>query len=53
MGASTGGAMRAADVQITRPTKLLWPEAEVTKQVYADYLDAVGDQMLPCYAAGR
>jgi DNA ligase D len=34
-------------VEITRPDKPLWPDAGVTKQVYADYLAAVADRMLP------
>jgi bifunctional non-homologous end joining protein LigD len=34
-------------VEITRPDKQLWPDAGVTKQVYADYLAAVADRMLP------
>jgi bifunctional non-homologous end joining protein LigD len=39
--------MTTARVQITRPDKLLWPSIGVTKQAYADYLDAVADRMLP------
>ncbi len=42
-----GGAMKPDDVEISRPTKLLWPEPEITKQVYADYLMAVADLMVP------
>ena len=34
-------------VEITRPDKLLWPAANVTKRAYADYLSAVADRMLP------
>jgi bifunctional non-homologous end joining protein LigD len=34
-------------VEVTRPDKLLWPGAGVTKQSYADYLAAVADRMLP------
>jgi len=34
-------------VEITRPDKLLWPELEITKQRYAEYLAAVSDRMLP------
>jgi bifunctional non-homologous end joining protein LigD len=34
-------------VEVTRPDKLLWPAMEITKRRYVDYLDAVGDRMLP------
>ena len=34
-------------VTISRPDKLLWPDAAVTKQDYADYLSAVAEDMLP------
>jgi bifunctional non-homologous end joining protein LigD len=34
-------------VEIARPDKLMWPEAGVTKQVYADHLRAVAPHMLP------
>jgi len=34
-------------VEVTRPDKLLWPALEITKRRYVDYLDAVGDRMLP------
>ena len=34
-------------VEVTRPDKLLWPELEITKRRYVDYLDAVADRMLP------
>ena len=34
-------------VEVTRPDKLLWPELEITKQRYVDYLAAVSDPMLP------
>ena len=34
-------------VEVTRPDKLLWPELEITKRRYVDYLDAVAGQMLP------
>ena len=40
---TTGGR----EVTISRPDKLLWPDVPVTKQDYADYLRAVGDDMLP------
>jgi bifunctional non-homologous end joining protein LigD len=35
------------DVEVSRPDKLLWPEAGVTKLRYRRYLDAVADGMLP------
>ena len=34
-------------VEISRPDKVLWPEPGISKQEYADYLDAIGDLMLP------
>jgi DNA ligase D len=34
-------------VEVTRPDKLLWPELEITKQGYVDYLAAVAEHMLP------
>ena len=34
-------------VEITRPDKLLWPDLEITKQAYADYLASVAEHMLP------
>ena len=34
-------------VEITRPDKLLWPDAGITKQLYVDYLAAVSDLALP------
>ncbi len=37
----------AAEVEITRPHKLLWPDPGITKAGYVQYLDAVGDHMLP------
>ena len=40
---TTGGR----EVTISRPDKLLWPDVPVTKQDYADYLRAVGEDMLP------
>jgi DNA ligase D len=40
--------MRAPDhVEVTRPDKLLWPDADVTKQRYVDYLAAVSELALP------
>lgn len=35
------------DVEVSRPDKLLWPDAGVTKAGYRAYLDAVVDHMLP------
>ena len=35
------------DVVVSKPDKLLWPKAGVTKLDYRRYLDAVADQMLP------
>ncbi len=35
------------EVEVSRPDKLLWPDAGVTKAVYREYLDAVADHMLP------
>jgi bifunctional non-homologous end joining protein LigD len=34
-------------MEISRPDKLLWPQAGITKQLYADYLNAVSPHMLP------
>jgi bifunctional non-homologous end joining protein LigD len=34
-------------VEVSRPDKLLWPDAGVTKAGYRGYLDAVADDMLP------
>jgi bifunctional non-homologous end joining protein LigD len=40
--------MRPPDeVEVSRPDKLLWPDAGVTKQRYRAYLDAVAEHMLP------
>jgi DNA ligase D len=36
-----------ADVEVSRPDKLLWPDAGVTKLDYRRYLDTVADRMLP------
>jgi bifunctional non-homologous end joining protein LigD len=44
--ASDRGAGRRA-VTISRPEKQLWPDIPVTKQDYADYLEAVADDLLP------
>jgi DNA ligase D len=34
-------------VEVTRPDKLLWPDLDISKRVYVDYLAAVSDRMLP------
>jgi len=34
-------------VEVTRPDKVLWPELEITKRAYVDYLGTVADDMLP------
>lgn len=39
-------------MDITRPDKVMWPEAGVTKQDYADYLRAVAPLILP-WVRGR
>jgi len=39
--------MTERDVSISRPDKVLWPDEGVTKQDFADYLDAVADDMVP------
>ncbi len=39
--------MTPGRVEVTRPDKLLWPAAGITKQAYVDHLDAVADHMLP------
>jgi DNA ligase D len=40
--------MRPPDqVEVSRPDKLLWPDAGVTKAGYRAYLDAVADHMMP------
>ena len=39
------GAARTVDV--TKPEKLLWPEAGVTKRMYVDHLEAVAEDLLP------
>ena len=36
-----------SDPPISKPDKLLWPDVEVTKRDYADYLQAVSGDMLP------
>lgn len=37
----------ARRVEVTRPDKLLWPAAGITKRMYVDYLTTVADRMLP------
>ena len=44
---STRAGRPPADVEVTRPDKLLWPQLGVTKRVYVDYLDAVAADALP------
>ena len=36
-----------AEVEVSRPDKVLWPALAVTKRDYVDYLGAVADRMLP------
>lgn len=40
-------ATHRREVAISRPEKVLWPQAGFTKQGYADYLEAVAGHMLP------
>ena len=35
------------EIEVSRPDKLLWPSADITKRRYVDYLDGVADRMLP------
>jgi bifunctional non-homologous end joining protein LigD len=35
------------DVTVSRPDKILWPELQISKQLYVDYLSAVSEHMLP------
>jgi bifunctional non-homologous end joining protein LigD len=35
------------DVKITNPDKVLWPELDITKRRYVEYLAAVSQRMLP------
>jgi DNA ligase D len=35
------------EIEVSRPDKLLWPSADITKRRYVDYLDAVSDRLLP------
>jgi DNA ligase D len=43
----TGRPPRPEDVPVSKPDKLLWPRAGITKRGYADYLRAVAGDMLP------
>ncbi|MEZ6030263.1 MAG: non-homologous end-joining DNA ligase [Hyphomonadaceae bacterium] len=43
---------RATHGKLTSPDRILWPEAKVTKQDLADYLDAHAERMLP-FLKGR
>ena len=44
---------RAPDrIEVTRPDKLLWPAAGITKRDHVGYLEAVADDLLP-WLAGR
>jgi DNA ligase D len=42
-GSNTAGGR----VEVTRPDKLLWPAAGITKQAYVDYLTAAAEHLLP------
>lgn len=44
---TTMSSARGREVKVSRPDKLLWPALGITKQAYADYLDAVADLMVP------
>jgi bifunctional non-homologous end joining protein LigD len=37
----------ASEIEVSRPEKLLWPELDITKRAYVDYLIAVSEHMLP------
>jgi DNA ligase D len=39
--------MNADDVEVSRPDKVLWPQAGITKRRYVDFLRAVAPHMLP------
>ena len=45
-GGRRGRAPEAADVEVSRPDKVLWPALEITKRRYVDYLGAVAPNML-------
>ena len=36
-----------SEIEVTRPTKVLWPELGITKRGYVDYLAAVANDVLP------
>jgi len=36
-----------AEIEVSRPEKLLWPSLGITKRAYVDYLLAVSEHMLP------
>ena len=42
-----------AEVEITRPDKMLWPALAITKVDYAEYLDAVVITCCHGFEAGR
>lgn len=44
---SPSRARPPAEVEVSRPDKVLWPALAVTKREYVDYLEAVADRMLP------
>jgi bifunctional non-homologous end joining protein LigD len=46
-GTATDRVARSRTVTISKPEKQLWPEISLTKQEYADYLQAVAPDMLP------
>jgi bifunctional non-homologous end joining protein LigD len=43
----TGGSFTVANVQLTHPDRVYWPDAEVTKQQLAEYYVSVWDLMAP------
>ena len=45
--ATTRRSKPPAEVEVSRPDKLLWPSLEITKRTYVDYLDAVSGAMVP------
>ncbi|MFP3940240.1 MAG: DNA ligase D, partial [Thermoanaerobaculia bacterium] len=47
-----GSPRKVAEVRITNPDRVLWPEAGITKGDLADYVAAVAEAMLP-HVAGR
>ena len=44
---STRTGRPPADVEVTRPDKVLWPQLGVTKRDYVDYLESVAADALP------